>query len=160
MGLEFGDIEMTPNTILDENYFNPIFQDFISRLEALEGVALVPILISGALTTGRKAIIKCPIAASSVEVSLSSKTYAAGAHIIANLYKGGEPSGGAGGTAMFTSGARPTLLTTNTTGVSAYVAADVSATLPLAAGDNVALDIEQADLGPVSNMLVMVKLIP
>lgn len=154
--LDFGTIQMTDATFLNKEYFNPIWQELVNR----QGKILIPLLVSGTLTTGRKGIIRIPWDIRVVKVSLSAPTYPAGAHIICQLYKNGEPGGGAAGTAMYTSGARPTLLTTDTDGSSDFASADVAATLPLLANDRIAFNVEQADLGPVSNMLAQILLEP
>jgi hypothetical protein len=154
--MDFADAEMTSATFLEGDYFNPIWADLFDK----KGKLLIPILVPGALTTGHKALIRIPWGIRTVKVSLTAPVYPAGADVIAQLYKGGEPGGGATGTAMYTAGARPRLLDATTTGSGALATADVAATLPLVEGDVVAFDVEQADLGPLSNLMGLVILEP
>lgn len=142
-------------------YFNPIWQSIDLRLNDLEVSGLtVPIIIPGALTTGRKAIIPVPWIPSSIQVALSSPVYPAGQVVKVQLYKNGEPGGGAAGTALFTSGGRPQLglVGADPDGVSSWYTATEA--IPLAATDKIAVDVEQADSGPLSGLLILVRLVP
>lgn len=160
MSQKFPDYEFSATSLSDAE-FNARFSSLDGRLDALErgSGGAARLLVPGALTTGRKHIILLETAPATVKVSLSSPAYPAGQSVKVNLYKNGEPGGGAGGTALFVT--LPELLTLaggNVSGASAFVTADAGVTL--AAGDRIAVDVEQADLGPLSNLLITILLEP
>lgn len=130
-------------------FMNPILQDMDLRLNRLEtGILIFSGMFPGVLVLStRYAIFRILQKVNNVRVMVGVGTRPAGGDLVIDLLKGGEPAGGAVGTSLWdVAGSRPTILSTNTDGTIGPVAAD-GTNLPLAAGDQVAIDTNAVGAG-------------